>query len=51
MWGSCDVGESQCVEVAVWESRCGDHSVGVWYCGKMDFMGVMVVSKPNFIAF
>ena len=58
VWGSCGVGQLRCGEVAVWGS-CGVGqlqcwAVAVWgscIVAEMHYVGVMVVTKPEFIAF
>ena len=42
VWGSCGVGESRCGAVAVW---------GSCIVAEMHYVGVMVVTKPDFTAF
>ena len=58
VWGSCGVGQSRCGTVAMRGSRnegqlqCG--AVAVWgsvIVAEIHYVGVMVVTKPEFIVF
>ena len=58
VWGICSVGYLRCGAFAVWGirgvglSRCG--AVAAWgscIVAEMHYLGVIVVTKPEFIAF